>query len=48
MLDLNIPGGGGLDVNKKIREKQSSLPVIICSGDDVNFDPVEGKVPGTI
>lgn len=41
VLDLNIPGGGGLAVYKKIREKQFNLPVIICSGDDVNFDPTE-------
>lgn len=41
VLDINIPGGGGLKVYRKLRESQPKLPVIICSGDDVNFDPKE-------
>ncbi len=42
ILDLNMPGGAGLEVLKKLKSsnKTSSIPVIVLSG---SIDPAEGS-----
>jgi DNA-binding NtrC family response regulator len=33
LIDINIPGGGGIDVYKQIRSKKVDFPIVLISGD---------------
>jgi len=35
MTDLHLPDGSGLEVAREALRQNPSLPVIVCSGDDV-------------
>jgi CheY-like chemotaxis protein len=36
MTDVHLPDGSGLDVAREALLQNAALPVIVCSGDDVN------------
>ena len=38
ILDLNMPGGGGLEIYEHVRSTDKETPVVLCTGDFVNFD----------
>lgn len=43
LIDINIPGGGGISVFKSIRKKKTDFPVVLISGDLDLEDMVEFK-----
>ncbi len=42
LLDLNLPGGDGLDILTAVRERQSALPVILLTARGAEEDRVRG------
>ena len=46
LLDLNLPGAGGLDVLKGIRSKKPDLPVLIVAGASMVEERVRGLDAG--
>src|SRR6266704_1391463 len=46
LLDLNLPGGGGLDVLRGIRSKRPDLPVVIVTGASMVEERVRGLDAG--
>src|ERR1700730_13301989 len=46
ILDLNLPGGGGLDVLRGIRSKRPDLPVVIVTGASMVEERVRGLDAG--
>ena len=48
MVDLLMPDMDGIDVVKKIREKDSSAKIIVCSADKQKFRQDDAKDAGAI
>src|SRR6202158_2459227 len=46
ILDLNLPGAGGLDVLREIRSKRPNLPVVIVTGASMVEERVRGLDAG--
>jgi len=46
ILDLNLPGAGGLDVLRGIRSKRTDLPVVIVTGASMVEERVRGLDAG--
>ncbi len=46
ILDLNLPGGGGLEVLRGIRSKRPDLPVVIVTGANMVEERVRGLDAG--
>src|SRR5216683_8134366 len=46
ILDLNLPGIGGLDVLRGIRSRRPDLPVVIVTGDSMVEERVRGLDAG--
>src|ERR1700719_3906590 len=46
ILDLNLPGAGGLDVLRGIRSKRPDLPVVIVTGGSIVGERVRGRDAG--
>jgi DNA-binding response OmpR family regulator len=46
LLDLNLPGGEGLDVLRGIRSKRPDLPVVIVTGTNMVEERVRGLDAG--
>jgi two-component system chemotaxis response regulator CheY len=48
MVDLLMPDTDGMDVVKKIREKDSSAKIIVCSADKQKFRQDDAQTAGAI
>lgn len=48
MVDLLMPDMDGMDVVKKIREKDSTAKIIVCSADKQKFRQDDAKAAGAI
>jgi CheY-like chemotaxis protein len=46
ILDLHLPGGGGLDILSEIRAKRPDLPVVIVAGASMMEERVRGLDAG--
>ena len=46
LLDLNLPGGDGLEILKRVRERSSTVPVIILTARGDEGDRVKGLKHG--